>query len=108
MGHRARLSKLLGCLSLLLLANPAFGHTVKLSEDVAATFHIEPNHNPKAGQPSQAWFVLTQRGGKVIPLAQCHCKLKVHLNPHEKGDALTLEPLLKPISTAQYQNVWRV
>jgi hypothetical protein len=87
------------------LAAPALAHTAKVSGDVAATFHIEPNHNPKAGQPSQAWFALTQRGGKVIPFEQCNCKLKIHLNPHKEGDAPTLEPVLKPISTAQYQNV---
>jgi hypothetical protein len=87
------------------LAAPAFAHTVHVSGDVAATFHIEPNHNPKAGHPSQAWFSLTQRGGKVIPFEQCNCKLKIHLNPHKEGDTPTLEPVLKPISTAQYRNV---
>jgi hypothetical protein len=87
------------------LTAPALAHTAKVSGDVAATFHIEPNHNPKAGQPSQAWFALTQRGGKVISFEQCNCKLKIHLNPHKEGDAPTLEPVLKPISTAQYQNV---
>lgn len=100
-----KLSALGGWLLWVTLAAPAFAHTVHVSGDVAATFHIEPNHNPKAGQPSQAWFALTQRGGKVIPFEQCTCKLKIHLNPHKEGDAPTLEPVLKPISTAQYQNV---
>jgi hypothetical protein len=106
----ARLGKLdsiwgWGFLLWIPLAAPVLGHTVKVSGDVAATFHIEPNHNPKAGQPSLAWFALTQRGGKVIPLTQCHCTLKVHLNPHKEDDAPTIEPLLKPVSIAQYQNV---
>ncbi len=105
MAHLGKLNTLGVWLLWVTLAAPAFAHTVHVSGDVAATFHIEPNHNPKAGHPSQAWFSLTQRGGKVIPLAQCNCKLKIHLNPHKEGDTPTLEPVLKPISTAQYQNV---
>lgn len=105
MAHLDRLSTIIGGLVCCTLATPIFAHTAKVSGDVAATFHIEPNHNPKAGHPSQAWFALTQRGGKVIHLEQCNCKLKIHLNPHKEGDAPTLEPVLKPISTAQYQNV---
>jgi hypothetical protein len=100
-----RSSKLWGILLGLSFAAPVFAHTVKVSGDVAATFHIEPNHNPKVGQPSQAWIALTQRGGTVIPLAQCECKLKVYLNPYKEGDTPTLEPVLKPISTERYQNI---
>jgi len=36
-------------------------HTVKISGDVAALFHIEPEHNPRAG--SLTWFALTRKGG---------------------------------------------
>ncbi len=99
------LIKTWGWLLFLPLASPALAHTVKVSGDVAATFHIEPHHNPKAGKPSQAWFALTERGGKVIPLAQCNCKLAVHLNPHQEGDAPLLEPALKALSTEQYQGI---
>jgi hypothetical protein len=105
MAHLVRPNKLWGILLGLSFAAPTFAHTVKVSGDVAATFHIEPNHNPKVGQPSQAWIALTQRGGKVIPLTQCQCKLKVYLNPHREGDTPTLEPILKPISTEHYQNI---
>jgi hypothetical protein len=105
MVHLGRSSKLWGILLGVPFAAPAFAHTVKISGDVAATFHIEPNHNPQVGQPSQAWIALTQRGGKVIPLTQCRCKLRVYLNPHTEGDPPTLEPALKPISTERYQNV---
>jgi hypothetical protein len=105
MAHLVRPNKLWGILLGLSFAAPAFAHTVKVSGDVAATFHIEPNHNPKVGQPSQAWIALTQRGGKVIPLTQCQCKLKVYLNPHKAGDTPTLEPILNPISTERYQNI---
>jgi hypothetical protein len=105
MVHLDKLSTLGAWLLWVTLAAPAFAHTIHVAGDVAATFHIEPNHNPKAGQPSQAWFALTQRDGKVIPFEQCNCKLKIHLNPHKEGDTPTLEPALKPISTAQYQNI---
>ena len=50
------------------LISPAYSHEVEISGDVAATFHIEPNHNPKAGQTTQAWFALTRKGGTIIPL----------------------------------------
>lgn len=94
-----------GWLLLMPLAAPALAHNIKVSGDVAATFHIEPHHNPKAGKPSQAWFALTERGGKVIPLAQCSCKLAVHLNPHKEGDAPLLEPVLQPLSTEQHLGI---
>jgi hypothetical protein len=105
MAHRVKPNKQWGILLGLSFAAPAFAHTVKVAGDVAATFHIEPNHNPKVGQPSQAWIALTQRGGKVIPLTKCRCKLKIYLNPYKKGDTPTLEPALRPISTERYQNI---
>jgi hypothetical protein len=39
-------------ISPLLLPKPALvsAHEVEISGDVAATFHIEPNHNPKAAK----------------------------------------------------------
>jgi hypothetical protein len=94
-----------GWMFLLPLAAPAFAHTVKVSGEVAATFHIEPHHNPKAGEPARAWFALTQKGGTIIPLAQCDCKLAVHLNPHKEEDAPLLKPALKAIATEKYQGV---
>jgi hypothetical protein len=90
---------------LLPLTTPALAHNIKVSGDVAATFHIEPNHNPKAGEPSQTWFALTHKGGTVIPLAQCDCKLAVHAEPHKEGEAPLLEPALKSFSTEQYQGI---
>jgi LPXTG-motif cell wall-anchored protein len=105
MVHLGRFCKNWGWVIFLPLAAPALAHNVKVSGEVAATFHIEPHHNPKAGKPSQAWFALTERGGKVIPLAQCSCKLAVHLNPHKEGEAPLLEPALKALSTEQYQGI---
>jgi hypothetical protein len=100
-----RFCKTWGWVLFFPLAAPALAHNIKVSGDVAATFHIEPHHNPKAGKPSQAWFALTEQGGKVIPLSQCNCKLAVHLNPHQEGDTPLLEPALKALSTEQYQGI---
>ena len=90
---------------LLPLAAPVLAHSIKVSGDVAATFHIEPHHNPKAGEPSQAWFALTHPGGAIIPLAQCDCKLAIHLEPHKEEDAPLLAPSLQPISIEKYQGI---
>jgi hypothetical protein len=75
-------------------------HTVKTSGDVAATFHLEPSHNPKAGEPSQAWFALTKVGGELIPLSDCDCQLAVKLD--EK--VIATVPL-KAIKAEQYQGI---
>jgi hypothetical protein len=100
------LNKILsGILFLSFSAQPAIAHEVKVSGNVAATFHLEPDHNPKAGQPSQVWFALTQKGGKIIPLEQCNCKLTVRSEPHIEGSEPLLEPLLKAISAEQYQGI---
>lgn len=90
---------------LLPLAAPALAHTIKVSQEVAATFHIEPHHNPKAGEPAQAWFALTHQGGAIIPLAQCDCKLAIHLEPHKKEDVPLLVPSLKQIAIEKYQDI---
>lgn len=88
-----------------LVAAPVAAHSVKVSGDVAATFHIEPNHNPKAGQPSQAWFALTRRGGAIIPLSQCNCQLAVYQEPHKEGSTPLMKPPLKAITAEQYRGI---
>lgn len=88
-----------------LIAAPVAAHTVKVSGDVAATFHITPSHNPKAGQLSQAWFALTRRGGVTIPLSQCNCQLAIYPEPHKEGSAPIMKPSLKAISAEQYQGM---
>jgi hypothetical protein len=94
-----------GILFLSLLISPAIAHEVKLSGDVAVQFHIEPRHNPKASMPSQSWFAMTKKGGKVIPLSDCNCKLKIHANPHVEGSKSLMEPLLKPVSADRYKGI---
>ena len=91
---------------LLLAANSpqaASAHTVKISADVGGTLHIEPNDNPQAGNPSQAWFALTRKGGKAIALKDCNCQLAVYAQPHTAKEPPLLEPPLKPISAERYQ-----
>ena len=84
----------------LLFASPVLAHNVKTEGNVASTFHIEPNHNPKAGEASQAWFALTKPGGEVIPLDRCNCQLT------ERSNNQTIaQPPLKAISAEQYKGI---
>ena len=80
-------------------------HEVEISGDVAATFHLEPNHNPRAGQPARVWFALTRRGGQIIPLEQCNCKLGVYLKERKQGDKPLMQPPLKAISAERYKGI---
>jgi len=80
-------------------------HEVEVSADVAATFHLEPNHNPRAGQPARVWFALTRRGGQIIPLEQCNCKLGVYLKERKEGDKPLMQPPLKAISAERYKGI---
>ncbi|MFN6541323.1 MAG: hypothetical protein RM021_033950 [Nostoc sp. EkiNYC01] len=84
---------------------PAAAHKVEVAGNVGATLHIEPNDNPRAGEASQAWFALTRRGGKVIPLAQCNCRLAVYAEPYAAGEPALLEPALKPVAVERYQGI---
>ena len=85
----------------VLLPLPAIAHNVKTSGNVAATFHIEPSHNPKVGETSQAWFALTKQGGELVPLDRCNCTLKVK----DTQQKTVLQPTLKPITAEQYQGI---
>lgn len=104
---RFGISKNLSCWLFLtvLVATPVIAHEVETSQDVGGTFHIEPNDAPSAGKPEVVWFALTRRGGKVIPLEQCNCKLAVYSEPHKEGSLPLLEPPLKAISKEGYQGI---
>jgi hypothetical protein len=82
-----------------------WAHEVEVSGDVAATFHLEPNHNPRAGQPAKVWFALTRRGGQIIPLEQCNCKLAVYPKERKEGDKPLMQPPLTAISAEKYQGI---
>jgi hypothetical protein len=72
---------------------------------VGATFHLEPNHNPRAGETSNVWFALTRKGGQIIPLSQCNCQLKVYPQSSGQQKAKVLSPPLKAVSAEQYQGI---
>jgi len=85
---------------------PVLAHEIKVSGDVAASFHIDPDDHPIAGVPSQAWFALMLIGGSVIPLAQCDCHLAVYPVPHQAEKTPPLfKPILKPLTVKSYQNI---
>lgn len=92
-------------LSAAAFSVPVIAHNVEISNDVAATFHIEPNHNPKAGKPTTAWFALTRRGGLSIPLSECNCTLKVYAVPRREKVEAVLKPELSAIDVEQYQEI---
>jgi hypothetical protein len=89
----------------LLVATPIYAHEVEISGEVGATLHIEPNDRAKAGEPTQVWFALTEKGGRVIPLSECDCKLEVNAEQHKEGSPPLLEPPLKGIVAEQYQGI---
>lgn len=95
--------------SLLLLSSwlslPVLAHNVEISNDVAATFHITPNHNPQAGQKTQAWFALTRRGGQTIPLSDCNCMVNIYAVPRAADAKPILQPSLVAIDVEQYQEI---
>ena len=80
-------------------------HEVEVSGDVAATFHLEPNHNPRAGQPARVWFALTRRGGQIIPLEQCNCQLSVYPKGYKVGDKPLMQPPLKAVAAEKYRGI---
>ncbi len=55
----------------------ASAHQTQISDGVGGTHHIEPNDTPRAGEPSQTWFALTQSGGTAIGLSDCDCELQL-------------------------------
>jgi hypothetical protein len=90
--------------SLLLGSHPVIAHNIQTDGTVGATFHIEPDHNPRAGEASTAWFALTKSGGEPLPLAECDCQLAVYdraTNP----DTPILKPPLKAIAAEQYRDI---
>jgi hypothetical protein len=104
-GSMNRVSGLGWLAAVLLTALPVYAHEVEISGEVGATLHIEPNDQAKAGEPTQVWFALTAKGGRVIPLSECNCKLEVRSEPHKEGSPPLLAPVLKGIVAEQYQGI---
>ncbi|MDJ0596926.1 MAG: hypothetical protein QNJ72_44375 [Pleurocapsa sp. MO_226.B13] len=88
-----------------LVSLPVVAHNVEISNEVAATFHITPNHNPQVGKKTQAWFALTRRGGQTIPLSECNCTLNVYAIPRLDDAEPILQPQLSPINVEKYQEI---
>lgn len=106
MSHCSSLNRMLGgILFLALFVTPAAAHKVEVSEDVAGTWHIEPNHNPKAGEPARAWVILTRKGGQILPLEEGNCQLAVYSVPRTPSDLPLLQPTIKAVSAERYQGI---
>ncbi len=109
LGTRTRTGKYVMLLLLLVLSvtsnSIASAHNIKTTADVGGTLHIQPNDNPRAGEPSQVWVALTRKGGKVIPLKECNCQLAVYAEPHSPKEPALLEPPLQAITAERYKGI---
>jgi hypothetical protein len=88
----------------VLLALPAYAHKTEVSGNVAGTWHLEPNHNPKTGEPAKVWVALTQSGGQTIPLAQCDCQLAIYA-ANQPDSSPIITPTLEAISPENFQSI---
>jgi hypothetical protein len=84
--------------------NPVWAHEIQVNQGVAATFHLEPRHQPKAQQPAQVWFALTRANRQRIPLSACICTLKVYRLTGTQPQFL-LQPALKSLDVEGYRGV---
>lgn len=76
MYHQLNLNKTLGwTLFLALLVSPAAAYKVEGSEDVAGTWHIEPNDSSLALEPARTWIPFTREGGQILPKEQGNYQL---------------------------------
>ncbi|MEM1368326.1 MAG: hypothetical protein AAGG02_09965 [Cyanobacteria bacterium P01_H01_bin.15] len=80
------------------LPQTLLAHKVEISGDVGGTIHIEPNDNPRAGEPSLVWIALTRSGGEILPLADCTCKLAIYAQPRTAEQAPLATPELRPVT----------
>lgn len=91
-------------LATFLITPPTNAHEVATQKDVGATIHIEPNDAPRAGETALTWFALTQKGGKIIPLNECNCKLYIYSQTGTKDKPLP-QPQLKAVAQERYQGI---
>ena len=89
----------------ILFTIPPLTHNVEISNQVAGTLHIETDDNPRMGEKVQAWFALTSRGERIIPLSECDCQLSVYTLPRNRGDQPILNPILQAINVGKYQEI---
>lgn len=79
-------------------------HNIETDANVGATFHLEPNHQPRAGENARVWFALTHRGGQPIPLQACNCQLTVYDSSTTPPKKIS-EPSLNAIDVERYRNI---
>jgi hypothetical protein len=89
-------------ISVKSLAN---AHQFDIAGEVAGTWHIEPNHNPKAGETARVWIALTRQGGERLPLAEANCQLAIYAEPRQPADTPILQPPIKAVDAEQYQGI---
>jgi hypothetical protein len=92
-------------LLMAMSSTAAIAHNVEVAGDVAGTWHVEPDHNPRSGEPAKVWIALTRKGGEVLPLNQASCQLAVFSQPHTEGDKPLLQPELKAIAVEKYEGI---
>ncbi|MBF2028831.1 MAG: hypothetical protein IGS48_19070 [Oscillatoriales cyanobacterium C42_A2020_001] len=92
-------------LCLLSLLPPAYAHKTQVAGDVAGVWHIDPNHNPKAGESARIWVALTRRGGQILPLNQASCRMSVFNQPRKAGDKPLVQPVLSAINAERYRGI---
>jgi hypothetical protein len=83
----------------------AIAHNVEVAGEIAGTWHVEPDHNPKAGEPAKVWVALTRQGGEVLPFDQADCQMKVYEVPRAADAVSIMEPGLRAIAAEQYQGI---
>ncbi|MGB3202070.1 MAG: hypothetical protein WBA99_14295 [Nodosilinea sp.] len=83
---------------------PAQAHKTEVSGNVAGTWHLEPDHSARTGEPARVWVALTQQGGRVIPLEQCDCNLAVY-RASQPDSAPVMQPTLTAMSPERFENV---
>ncbi|HEY9689206.1 MAG TPA: hypothetical protein V6D46_04370, partial [Coleofasciculaceae cyanobacterium] len=89
----------------LLGALPVSAHTVKAGQDVAALFHLEPDHNPRSGEPARIWFGLTRKGGAAIPFDRCDCQLEIMPRVPNAAGPKPWQPTLEAVAAEGFQNM---
>ncbi|MGJ5628004.1 MULTISPECIES: hypothetical protein [Nostoc] len=106
MSHQSKINiSLMGAVFLSLLVTPVLAHNIKLSGDVAGTWHVEPNHSPKAGETARVWIALTRKGGKILPVSEANCQMAVYSQPRKQKDSPVLQPTVQAISVERYQGI---
>ena len=91
--------------SIAILTIPAVAHNIEVSDEIAATLHIEPDDNPRSGENVQAWFALTHRGGQIVSLSECNCELRVYNVPRAENLQPIINPTLQAMDAEKYRGI---